>query len=135
MMYPHSGFPLEALPGSAPTPPHTLKGRRITTHIAPLPEANLRQPGPYAKHNTPEGNPGRFFGDYCNWRRNPWTRPRFQALGLNLRKRANAHKRENPDALATVNTLRCAIVEPCKEEPYSNLESAQPSCWPQPVAQ
>ncbi len=32
-------------------------------------EENLRQPGPYAKHYTPEGNPGRFFGDYCNWQR------------------------------------------------------------------
>ena len=25
-------------------------------------EENLNQPGPYAKHYTPEGNPGRFFG-------------------------------------------------------------------------
>ncbi len=32
-------------------------------------EENLRSPGPYARHYTPEGNPGRFFGDYCNWQR------------------------------------------------------------------
>ncbi len=32
-------------------------------------EENLREPGPYAKHYTPEGSPGRFFGDYCNWQR------------------------------------------------------------------
>ncbi|MEK9719503.1 MAG: phytanoyl-CoA dioxygenase family protein [Quisquiliibacterium sp.] len=32
-------------------------------------EENLRAPGPYAKHYTPQGNPGRFFGDYCNWQR------------------------------------------------------------------
>ena len=32
-------------------------------------EENLSHPGPYAKHYTPEGNPGRFFGDYCNWQR------------------------------------------------------------------
>jgi ectoine hydroxylase-related dioxygenase (phytanoyl-CoA dioxygenase family) len=32
-------------------------------------EQNLREPGPYAKHYTPAGNPGMFFGDYCNWDR------------------------------------------------------------------
>ena len=32
-------------------------------------EQNLREPGPYAKHYTPAGNPGMFFGDYCNWER------------------------------------------------------------------
>ncbi len=32
-------------------------------------EHNLREPGPHARHYTPEGNPGRFFGDYCNWQR------------------------------------------------------------------
>jgi ectoine hydroxylase-related dioxygenase (phytanoyl-CoA dioxygenase family) len=32
-------------------------------------EENLRQPGPFAKRYTPEGNPGMFFGDYCNWQR------------------------------------------------------------------
>jgi ectoine hydroxylase-related dioxygenase (phytanoyl-CoA dioxygenase family) len=34
-------------------------------------ERNLREPGPYAKRYTPEGNPGLFFGDYCNWQRIP----------------------------------------------------------------
>jgi ectoine hydroxylase-related dioxygenase (phytanoyl-CoA dioxygenase family) len=34
-------------------------------------ERNLREPGPYAKRYTPEGAPGLFFGDYCNWRRIP----------------------------------------------------------------
>lgn len=34
-------------------------------------ERNLADPGPHAKHYTPEGKPGKFFGDYCNWRRIP----------------------------------------------------------------
>lgn len=34
-------------------------------------EQNLAHPGPYARHYTPEGRPGYFFGDYCNWRRIP----------------------------------------------------------------
>lgn len=32
---------------------------------------NMADPGPYAKEYTPKGAPGRFFGDYCNWRRIP----------------------------------------------------------------
>ncbi len=32
-------------------------------------EENLASPGPYAKRYTPDGKPGLFFGDYCNWRR------------------------------------------------------------------
>lgn len=32
-------------------------------------EENLRSPGQYAKRYTPDGNPGGFFGDYCNWER------------------------------------------------------------------
>jgi ectoine hydroxylase-related dioxygenase (phytanoyl-CoA dioxygenase family) len=32
---------------------------------------NLAQPGPMAKTYTPDGKPGRFFGDYCNWQRIP----------------------------------------------------------------
>jgi ectoine hydroxylase-related dioxygenase (phytanoyl-CoA dioxygenase family) len=34
-------------------------------------ERNLREPGPFAKWYTPEGAPGLFFGDYCNWQRIP----------------------------------------------------------------
>jgi ectoine hydroxylase-related dioxygenase (phytanoyl-CoA dioxygenase family) len=34
-------------------------------------EENLAHPGPMAKTYTPDGKPGRFFGDYCNWRRIP----------------------------------------------------------------
>jgi ectoine hydroxylase-related dioxygenase (phytanoyl-CoA dioxygenase family) len=34
-------------------------------------ERNLAEPGPFAKRYTPEGAPGLFFGDYCNWRRIP----------------------------------------------------------------
>jgi ectoine hydroxylase-related dioxygenase (phytanoyl-CoA dioxygenase family) len=34
-------------------------------------ERNLRLPGPMAIHYTGEDSPGRFFGDYCNWRRIP----------------------------------------------------------------
>ncbi len=30
---------------------------------------NMDAPGPYARHYTAAGAPGRFFGDYCNWRR------------------------------------------------------------------
>jgi ectoine hydroxylase-related dioxygenase (phytanoyl-CoA dioxygenase family) len=30
---------------------------------------NLAHPGPMAKTYTPDGKPGRFFGDYCNWQR------------------------------------------------------------------
>ncbi len=32
-------------------------------------ERNIADPGPYTKGYTPEGKLGRFFGDYCNWRR------------------------------------------------------------------
>jgi len=42
--------------------------------VAPLRagvEKNLAQPGPWVRHLTPDGNPGRFFGDYCNWQRIP----------------------------------------------------------------
>jgi len=32
---------------------------------------NMKSPGPFGKEYTPAGKPGRFFGDYCNWRRIP----------------------------------------------------------------
>lgn len=32
-------------------------------------EENMAAPGPFAKHYTKEGDPGHFFGDYCNWAR------------------------------------------------------------------
>ncbi len=32
-------------------------------------DRNMAEPGPYAKRYTPEGKPGLFFGDYCNWPR------------------------------------------------------------------
>jgi ectoine hydroxylase-related dioxygenase (phytanoyl-CoA dioxygenase family) len=34
-------------------------------------EANMAAPGPMAKRYTPEGSPGMFFADYCNWQRIP----------------------------------------------------------------
>jgi ectoine hydroxylase-related dioxygenase (phytanoyl-CoA dioxygenase family) len=34
-------------------------------------ERNMADPGPYTKGYTPDGGPGRFFGDYCNWQRIP----------------------------------------------------------------
>lgn len=34
-------------------------------------ERNLTEPGPYVRRYTPEGQPGFFFGDYCNWQRIP----------------------------------------------------------------
>lgn len=34
-------------------------------------ERNLKEPGPYARFYTPQGAPGLFFGDYCNWTRIP----------------------------------------------------------------
>ncbi len=42
--------------------------------VEPLREAletNLEDPGPWATENTGPGEPGRFFDDYCNWRRIP----------------------------------------------------------------
>jgi ectoine hydroxylase-related dioxygenase (phytanoyl-CoA dioxygenase family) len=32
-------------------------------------DENMAAPGPYGKRYTPDGQPGFFFGDYCNWRR------------------------------------------------------------------
>lgn len=32
---------------------------------------NMTDPGPWSKQYTPDGNPGGFFGDYCNWQRIP----------------------------------------------------------------
>jgi len=32
-------------------------------------EKNMAEPGPYAAENLKEGENGRFFDDYCNWRR------------------------------------------------------------------
>ncbi|MFT4993358.1 MAG: ectoine hydroxylase-related dioxygenase (phytanoyl-CoA dioxygenase family) [Paraglaciecola sp.] len=32
-------------------------------------EENMRSPGPYASENLEAGDSGRFFDDYCNWRR------------------------------------------------------------------
>ena len=34
-------------------------------------ERNLMNPGPYASENLAAGDSGRFFDDYCNWRRIP----------------------------------------------------------------
>ncbi|MDX1514301.1 MAG: phytanoyl-CoA dioxygenase family protein [Gammaproteobacteria bacterium] len=34
-------------------------------------DRNIADPGPYTRGYTPEGKPGRFFGDYCNWQRFP----------------------------------------------------------------
>jgi ectoine hydroxylase-related dioxygenase (phytanoyl-CoA dioxygenase family) len=34
-------------------------------------ERNMREPGPYASENLKPGEGGRFFDDYCNWRRIP----------------------------------------------------------------
>lgn len=34
-------------------------------------ERNLQEPGPFGRRYTPEGKPGLFFGDYCNWQRIP----------------------------------------------------------------
>ena len=34
-------------------------------------DRNIAEPGPYAKHYTPDGKAGFFFGDYCNWQRIP----------------------------------------------------------------
>lgn len=34
-------------------------------------DANLEAPGPYICESTEEGEPGRFFDDYCNWQRIP----------------------------------------------------------------
>lgn len=34
-------------------------------------EKNMASPSRFADFCTPKGNPGQFFGDYCNWRRIP----------------------------------------------------------------
>lgn len=34
-------------------------------------ERNMRDPGPMAMESTKQGEPGRFFDDYCNWERIP----------------------------------------------------------------
>ncbi len=34
-------------------------------------ERNMEEPGPMGKRYTPEGKPGMFFADYCNWQRIP----------------------------------------------------------------
>lgn len=34
-------------------------------------EKNIAEPGPHRREYTPEGKPGHFFGDYCNWSRIP----------------------------------------------------------------
>jgi len=34
-------------------------------------ERNVREPGPLASEGVERGEPGRFFDDYCNWRRIP----------------------------------------------------------------
>ncbi len=34
-------------------------------------ERNMAEPGEHAAENTVDGEPGRFFDDYCNWRRIP----------------------------------------------------------------
>ncbi len=42
--------------------------------VEPLREGvqkNLEAPGPWVRHYTPQGQPGYFFGDYCNWQRIP----------------------------------------------------------------
>lgn len=49
-----------------------LEGVFDETWLAMLRDAvqtNLAEPGPYARHYTPEGSTGYFFGDYCNWQR------------------------------------------------------------------
>ncbi len=46
-------------------------GRAWLDLVAAGVEKNIADPGPYADFCTPEGNPGSFFGDYCNWRRFP----------------------------------------------------------------
>jgi len=32
-------------------------------------EKNMRDPGPWGREYNQPGEPGRFFGDYCNWHR------------------------------------------------------------------
>lgn len=52
-------------------------GEWIATLRAGL-ERNLAEPGPYARHYTPEGASGAFRGDYCNWQRIPEYRAFFE---------------------------------------------------------
>jgi ectoine hydroxylase-related dioxygenase (phytanoyl-CoA dioxygenase family) len=45
-------------------------------------ERNLAEPGPWAVDYTAEGEPGRFFGDYCNWQRIPEYRQFVELSGI-----------------------------------------------------
>ena len=45
-------------------------------------DENMRDPGPHAKRYTPDGSPGMFFGDYCNWERITAYREFFFASSL-----------------------------------------------------
>lgn len=45
--------------------------RNWVDRVAAGVERNLAEPSPYARFYTPEGHPGFFFGDYCNWSRIP----------------------------------------------------------------
>jgi ectoine hydroxylase-related dioxygenase (phytanoyl-CoA dioxygenase family) len=45
-------------------------------------ERNIAEPGEWAQHYTPAGEPGQFFGDYCNWDRIPEYREAAFASGL-----------------------------------------------------
>jgi len=50
---------------------HGVFDRYWVDRVAAGVERNLAEPSPYAKFYTPKGNPGFFFGDYCNWSRLP----------------------------------------------------------------
>jgi ectoine hydroxylase-related dioxygenase (phytanoyl-CoA dioxygenase family) len=58
-------------------------------------EANFADPGPDGTHYTPEGAPGAFYDDYCNWQRIPQYRdfvlnsPAGEIAGRLMRARAS----------------------------------------------
>ena len=45
-------------------------------------ERNIADPGPFGRTYTKPGEPGRFFGDYCNWTRIPEYRRFVAASGI-----------------------------------------------------
>ena len=68
-------------------------------HVALLRDGvarNMAEPGPYAAENLEAGAPGRFFDDYCNWRRIP----EFETVAL------HSHAAEVAAALMQSRTVQ-----------------------------
>ena len=74
--------------------------------------ANMDAPSQFGKSYTPEGNPGGFFGDYCNWNRIPEYRDFMTDSGIG---RAAAALMQSPSA--RVFHEHVLVKEPGTREP------------------